>query len=106
MEQGNGDRSVFAATTEVAGDHVTVLVSGEVDMATAGSMFQAATRDGARSATLDLRDVSFFDSSAIQALVRVAERYPGALTVLPSDRVRQVLDLSGLGGQPWLVSRN
>jgi anti-anti-sigma regulatory factor len=46
--------------------------------------------------------VSFFDSAAIHALVRLAERYPGNLDVLPSSQVRRVLDISGLGEQPWL----
>jgi anti-anti-sigma factor len=92
----------FSATGSVSGDRVTVLVTGEVDMSTADSMFQAATRDDARAATLDLRAVTFFDSAAIHAVIRLAERYPGALEVIPSPQVRRVLDISGLGGQPWL----
>ncbi len=98
----DGPAPSFSATTEVADDRVTVLVTGEVDMATADRMFQAALRDGAAAATVDLRGVSFFDSAAIHALVRLAERYPGSLDVLPSSHVRRVLDISGLGEQPWL----
>jgi anti-anti-sigma factor len=97
-----GPVSDFAATGQVRDGRVTVQVSGEVDMSTADAMFQAATRDGARAATLDLRDVTFFDSAAIQALVRLAEQYPGTLEVIPSAQVRRVLDISGLGGQAWL----
>lgn len=92
----------FSATSEVVDDRVVVLVTGEVDMATADTMFRAATRDGARQATLDLRAVTFFDSAAIHALIKLAERYRGALQVLPSPQVRRVLEISGLGGQPWL----
>jgi anti-anti-sigma factor len=92
----------FSATSEVADDHVTVVVTGEVDMATADAMFRAAAPEGARAATVDLRAVSFFDSAAIHALVRLAERYPGAFDVAPSPQVRRVLDISGLGDQPWL----
>jgi anti-anti-sigma factor len=98
----DGPGASFSATSEVAGDRVSVLVIGEVDMATADAMFQAAVPDGATAATVDLRAVSFFDSAAIHALVRLAERYPGTLSVLPSPQVRRVLDISGLGGQPWL----
>jgi stage II sporulation protein AA (anti-sigma F factor antagonist) len=94
--------SYFSATSEVADGRVTVLVTGEVDMATADTMFQRAIAEGVAAATLDLRAVSFFDSAAIHALVRLAERYPGTLTVLPSAQVRRVLDISGLGDQPWL----
>jgi anti-anti-sigma factor len=92
----------FTATAAVAGSRVTVTVSGEVDMSTADSMFAAATPDGVREAALDLTAVTFFDSAAIHALVRLAARYPDRLEVTPSDQVRRVLDISGLAGQPWL----
>ena len=59
----------------MTGDRVVVAVTGEVDMSTADAMFRAATKDGAGAATLDLRAVTFFDSAAIHALIRLAERY-------------------------------
>ena len=70
-------------------------------MATADAMFQAATRESAQQVTLDLRAVTFFDSAAIQALVRLTDRIPH-LAVIPSRRVRRVLDIAGLGEQTWL----
>jgi anti-anti-sigma factor len=94
----------FSVTGAVDGDHVTVTVTGEVDMATADVLFGAATPAGARTATVDLRGVTFFDSAAIHALVRLVERYPGTLTVRPSSRVLRVLEISGLSGQPWLTT--
>ena len=97
--------SIFSATTSMAGDRVTVVVTGEVDMATADGMFLAATSEGAGAVTLDLRAVTFFDSAAIHTLIRLAERFPATLEVVPSAQVRRVLDISGLGGQPWLVAR-
>jgi anti-anti-sigma factor len=94
----------FAATGVVSGDRVVVTVSGEVDMATAGVMFDAVTKDKTAAATLDLRQVTFFDSAAIHALVQIAERYgAGRLEVLPSAQVRRVLEISGLATQPWLA---
>jgi anti-anti-sigma factor len=92
----------FSATTRLTDDGVFVVVTGEVDMSTADDMFRAATPDAARAATVDLREVSFFDSAAIHALLRLAEHFGGALTVLPSPQVRRVLEISGLAGQPWL----
>ncbi len=89
-------------TAEVDGDHLRVVVTGEVDMATADTMFQTALRETARHVTLDLLAVTFFDSAAIHAVVRLAQRFPGALTVLPSRQVRRVLEISGLGEQDWL----
>lgn len=78
------------------------MVSGEVDMATADTMLRTALRDPARRIVLDLRAVTFFDSAAIHAVLQLAGRYPGTLTVLPSRQVRRVLDVSGLGEQEWL----
>jgi anti-anti-sigma factor len=98
----DGPDADFSATGVVAGDRVTVTVTGEVDMSTADTMFQAATPDDARAATLDLTGVTFFDSAAIHALIRLAERYPTTLEVVPSAQVLRVLDISGLSGQPWL----
>jgi anti-anti-sigma factor len=92
----------FAATGVVTGDRVTVTVTGEVDMSTADAMYQAAMKDGAEPATLNLRDVTFFDSAAIHALLRLAEQYGSSLSVLPSAQVRRVLEISGLSTQPWL----
>ena len=93
----------FTATSDVTGDQVTVVITGEVDMSTADAMFQAATPERVKTATLDLTQVTFFDSAAIHALIRLNERYPHSLTVIPSPLVRRVLDISGLSGQSWLT---
>jgi anti-anti-sigma factor len=98
----DGQDTIFSATADVTENRVSVRVTGEVDMSTADRMYQVAVADGAGAATLDLTGVTFFDSAAIQALIRLAERYPKALEVIPSSQVRRVLDIAGLGGQPWL----
>ena len=92
----------FAVQSAVTGDRVSVTVIGEVDMSTADAMFAAATPEGVRGAALDLSRVTFFDSAAIHALIRLAERYADRLEVTPSHQVFRVLDISGLGSQPWL----
>jgi anti-anti-sigma factor len=94
---------VFSATTTVTGDRVTLVVTGEVDMSTADAMYQAATRDNCAAATLDLLGVTFFDSAAIHAVVRLTEQFGGRIQVRPSPIVRRVLDIAGLGEQPWLA---
>ncbi|MEU7929189.1 STAS domain-containing protein [Micromonospora sp. NPDC049801] len=101
MDQG-GAPPVFSARAEIDGEHLHVVVTGEVDMATADTMAQTALREPASRLTLDLRAVTFFDSAAIHAVVRLAQRFSGTLTVLPSRQVRRVLEISGLGDQPWL----
>ncbi|MEW2380787.1 STAS domain-containing protein [Micromonospora sp. NPDC047707] len=103
MDQG-GAPPVFSASAELDGDHLHVVVTGEVDMATADTMLQTALREPARRVTLDLRAVTFFDSAAIHAVVRLAQKFPEALTVLPSRQVARVLEISGLGGQAWYRS--
>ncbi|WP_349878475.1 STAS domain-containing protein [Micromonospora sp. HUAS YX12] len=102
MDQG-GSAPVFSVTAQADGDQLRVQVTGEVDMATADTMFQTALREPAKRLTLDLRAVTFFDSAAIHAVVRLAQRFPDALTVLPSPQVRRVLEISGLGDQDWLA---
>jgi anti-anti-sigma factor len=99
----DGAEPDFSASASVADGRATVVVLGEVDMATADAMFQAATGAGVPAATMDLRGVTFFDSAAIHALIRLAERFPAGFAVLPSPQVRRVLDISGLSTQPWLV---
>ncbi|TDC73506.1 anti-sigma factor antagonist [Micromonospora sp. KC606] len=101
MDQG-GASPVFSASAELDGAHLRVVVTGEVDMATADTMLQTALREPAERVTLDLRRVTFFDSAAIHAVVRLADRLPERLTVLGSRRVVRVLEISGLAEQPWL----
>lgn len=93
----------FSAVGAVHDDRVTVTVTGEVDMSTAEAMFRAATPQGVRGATLDLTAVTFFDSAALHALIRLNERFPGSLHVIPSGQVYRVLDISGLAAQPWVA---
>ena len=92
----------FSATTAVADGRATVIVTGEVDMSTADTMLRAAMSGNVAAATLDLRQVTFFDSAAIHAVLQLADFYGSELTVLPSSQVRRVLEISGLAGQPWL----
>jgi anti-anti-sigma factor len=92
----------FSVTASVTAGHALVVVTGEIDMSTADRMYQAAAGSG--SLTLDLRGVTFFDSAAIHALIRLAEGRPGALRVLPSEQVLRILEISGLDDQPWLAA--
>lgn len=56
-------------------DRVTIRVAGEIDVATAGSLRRAVNDSinaGSDQAVIDLREVTFMDSSGISVLVWAA----------------------------------
>ena len=90
----------FSATRSETG---TVLaVAGELDIATA-DQFLAAVREhlAAAPVRLDLRKLTFIDSSGVRALSRVvreaeAEGWALAVDARLAENVRQLLELTGL----------
>jgi anti-anti-sigma factor len=89
-------------TVAVTGDSAVVTAAGELDRLTSAqldaglSSVEAAGRD----VTVDLRAVTFMDSSAVHLLVRHAARAGGerfVLTIIaPPARVARVLDIAGV----------
>jgi anti-anti-sigma factor len=86
-------------------DAVVVAIVGEIDMATAPEVSRAidATRDDASRVVVDLTEVTFLDSSALNALVHcqrdLAENDIGFRVVSPSDHaVRNVFEITHLTG--------
>jgi anti-anti-sigma factor len=85
------------------GDSATVALRGEIDLAAAPALRDDLNRlhaDGVRNFAIDLEGVSFIDSvglSVLLALYRRCREEGGNLTVVhPSDRVRRILEISGL----------
>ena len=85
-----------------AAGRTTVAVAGEVDLATAGEVADAS-RDALREGPvrLDLRDVTFMDSSGVRmldALARDCEREGWDLLIASEmrDSVVQILELTGM----------
>jgi anti-sigma B factor antagonist len=79
-----------------------LVVSGEIDLAVAGT-FASAVKDllgtAARGAVIDLTGVTFFNSTGIGVLCDAAElakRTGVPLIVEPSDHVRRTLEITGL----------
>jgi anti-sigma B factor antagonist len=99
------DPPVFSLdVTTDAGGRTTVAVAGELDIATAGELSDAV-RAGidTGAVVLDLRNVTFMDSSCVRALngaLRDAERGGRELWVLEGlhPSVLQVLELTGMLG--------
>lgn len=91
------------------GDHL-VRVKGDLDAATApelqASLADTVERAGGRI-VIDLREVPFVDSSGIGALVairkRALERDVEVVLRAPHDRVRMVLEVTGLAGKVFAV---
>jgi anti-anti-sigma factor len=79
-----------------------VVVTGEVDLAVEEPFVAevdsvAAARDGGTAVVLDLRGVTFLDSSGVRALIRLRQRHGERLRLGElSTPVRRVLEITGL----------
>lgn len=90
----------------------TISLFGELDLRSAREMQSAlseAVGDRSRELVIDLRKVSFIDSTALGALVRAAEQLRNqgrTLTLIrtPGDPVDGLLEVSGLGERFALLS--
>jgi anti-sigma B factor antagonist len=90
-------------TRDQRGEHVVLLLDGELDLLTAPELADltlALIDDGARDVIIDAHRLSFCDSSGLTAFVRIANRIEPALGRLaiagPQPVVRRVLEVSGL----------
>ena len=95
----------FQLRSSRVGDAVVLAIVGEIDMATAPEVERAIDRghDGTRRVVIDLTEVTFLDSSALNALVHsqrnLAEHDIAFRIVSPSDHaVRNVFDITHLTG--------
>ena len=85
------------------GDHATIQVGGEIDLATSPRL-QAVLVDlvdrGLHQLTIDLEQVSFLDCAGIGMLVdarRRVQEHGGSLTLVrPAPLVRRVLEVTGM----------
>jgi len=92
----------FELRSSRTGDVVVVTVSGEIDLATAPEVARALeSGDDASRVVVDLSEVTFLDSSALNALVHgqreLARQNVAFRVVSPADRaVRNVFDITHL----------
>jgi anti-anti-sigma factor len=84
-------------------DHVTIAAVGEIDLATAGDIetqLQELWESGWVAVDIDLRQVTFMDSSGLHMMVRAtraAHRMGRSLTIIDgSDQVRRLLELTSM----------
>lgn len=87
---------------------LTVRLHGELDVATVPSIseaIEAAEVDGPSRLVIDLKEVSFMDSSGIALLVQLANRVESVQVRSPSANVRRVFELTGLAQHFGLAER-
>jgi len=92
-----------AAVASLTRELALVSVSGELDLHTAGSLqarIEEADTLGAGTVLVDLSEISFIDSSALEVLVRESKRLEGrghSLVLVTNDpRTRRILEVTGL----------
>jgi anti-sigma B factor antagonist len=99
----------FEVTVQRDDEVATVVVSGELDLATAQQLSAAvAEHDDAGLLVLDLNAVTFIDSTGVRVLIqadRACVRSGSRLVVVAGDgQVRRVLKLCQLDGRLTLVT--
>ncbi|MWA01671.1 anti-sigma factor antagonist [Actinomadura sp. LD22] len=100
---GAPDDGASFSVAEHAGWTV-VTVSGELDIATAGTLDEhlsaAIGADGPPRVVVDVTRMTFCDSSGLNVLIRASKRIAAMrgrfVLVRPTDRVRNVLRVTGL----------
>ena len=71
-------------------------LSGELDVANAAELFSTVRAGGDGSVVVDLSDVSFVDSSALNQLVILHKDVQLRIVATPGTQPRRVLELAGL----------
>lgn len=102
----------FELGVDSGDDRITFTPRGELDLATAPELEEqvlAAVREGGRSVVLDLRELTFMDSTGVRTIVaahQVAEQTGHGLTVVRPPRdsaVSRVIEISGIDEALGLV---
>ena len=93
------DKLIHCRVTAVPGGH-HVTVAGEIDMQTAPQLAETLLQFANGSVTVDLRDVTFMESSGIHALLQahtdITQRNACFVITNASAPVQQILDITGL----------
>jgi anti-sigma B factor antagonist len=106
------DLPSFELGIDSADERVTFIPRGELDLATAPELEDkvlGAVRDGGRAVVLDLRELTFMDSTGVRPIVaahQVAEQTGNHLRVVRPPRdsaVSRVIEISGIDEALGLV---
>lgn len=106
------DVPFFDLGVDTAAERVTFVPRGELDLATAPEVEEQvldALREGTRAVVLDLRELTFMDSTGVRTIVaahQVAEQTGSDLRVVRPPResaVSRVIEISGIDEALGLV---
>lgn len=106
------DLPSFELAVETGEDRVTFIPRGELDLATAPEVEEkvlSALREGHAAVVLDLRELTFMDSTGVRTIVaahQVSEEAGGGLRVVRPPRdsaVSRVIEISGIDDALGLV---
>lgn len=106
------DLPSFELAVETGEDRVTFIPRGELDLATAPEVEEkvlSALREGHAEVVLDLRELTFMDSTGVRTIVaahQVSEEAGGGLRVVRPPRdsaVSRVIEISGIDDALGLV---
>jgi anti-anti-sigma factor len=110
--EGRDSDELLAIDVSDSGDVRHVRLAGELDMAGVDRFERLLTADpapGTATFVLDLRGLTFIDSSGLRALIMADQRVRADggrfVVVKGSDRVNQVLEMTGIARQIELVDR-
>jgi anti-anti-sigma factor len=91
--------------TEIRGaqSHALVLLTGELDISTAGGLYEelaGLSHEGVVRVALDLTDLEFIDSTGISVIIAEHKRTASAggelIILTPHNNVRRVFEVAGL----------
>jgi anti-anti-sigma factor len=98
-ERDDGPSCEFDVWVTGDGPTVNVTVAGEIDIASAPTLYLALnsvrTR-GAASVVVDLRGVTFLDSTGLRVLLTANEDIDGRMRVVPSRACLRLFEIAGV----------
>ena len=99
-----GRTALFSVTVDDGNDTIRIAPRGELDMAAVprfDEVVRACEQEPAVTIVVDLRDVTFMDSTGLHALLQARNRSLGnghrLLFVQASTPVRKVFEITGVG---------
>ncbi|MGH8928981.1 MAG: STAS domain-containing protein, partial [Acidimicrobiia bacterium] len=90
----------FAIETAERDGVLEIKLSGELDLGTVDQVSAALDGgDGHDQLVIDTTAVTFIDSTGLAALLDLSDRFGGErFTLIPGERVRRLLEISGTSG--------